>query len=288
MLVFSQFVIDAEAHPRRRSTEDRDPPTSTSTARTNDRAERVERFQTDPTVPVFLISLKAGGTGLNLTAADTVIHFDPWWNPAVEDQATDRAHRIGQKKVVTVYRLVAAGTIEEKILQLKDKKSELVATVLSEDHGGAKKLTKADIEELFALDAACRPVRRRTPQRRARPVIERPVDPAAPSATAVQPPTASCPRSALPRRYGGGPAASRADDVVIAGPGRRAPRRRDRQPDANRGHRHRRRRRRTRRAGADDVVAALRRAVAAHVVFVNGLATLTATAAMWPPSLPAQ
>ena len=76
---------------------------------TKDRAERVDRFQVDPTVPVFLISLKAGGTGLNLTAADTVIHFDPWWNPAVEQQATDRAHRIGQTKVVTAYRLVAAG-----------------------------------------------------------------------------------------------------------------------------------------------------------------------------------
>ena len=119
---------------------------------TKDRFERVERFQTDPSCPVFLISLKAGGTGLNLTAADTVIHFDPWWNPAVEQQATDRAHRIGQTKVVTAYRLVAAGTIEEKIQQLKGKKKELVASVLSEDQGGAKKLTKADIEELFSVD----------------------------------------------------------------------------------------------------------------------------------------
>lgn len=117
---------------------------------TKDRAERVERFQEDPTITVFLISLKAGGTGLNLTAADTVIHFDPWWNPAVEDQATDRAHRIGQSKVVTAYRLIAQGTIEEKILQLKAKKRELVANVLSEDTGGAKKLTKADLEDLFA------------------------------------------------------------------------------------------------------------------------------------------
>lgn len=119
---------------------------------TKDRAERVDRFQADPSVPVFLISLKAGGTGLNLTAADTVVHFDPWWNPAVEQQATDRAHRIGQTKVVTAYRLVAAGTIEEKILQLKAKKRELVAQVLSEDAGGAKKLTKADLEELFAIE----------------------------------------------------------------------------------------------------------------------------------------
>jgi len=119
---------------------------------TTDRPDRIDRFQEDPTVPVFLISLKAGGSGLNLTAADTVIHFDPWWNPAVEDQATDRAHRIGQKKVVSVYRLVAAGTIEEKILQLKQKKKDLVASVLEEDHGGGKQLTKADLDDLFNLD----------------------------------------------------------------------------------------------------------------------------------------
>jgi len=119
---------------------------------TTDRMERIDRFQNDPTIPVFLISLKAGGSGLNLTAADTVIHFDPWWNPAVEDQASDRAHRIGQKKVVTVYRLVAAGTIEEKILELKEKKKELVSAVLTEDSGGAKKLSRADLDELFKVD----------------------------------------------------------------------------------------------------------------------------------------
>ncbi|HWA71207.1 MAG TPA: SNF2-related protein [Polyangiaceae bacterium] len=119
---------------------------------TTDRPERIDRFQTDPTISVFLISLKAGGSGLNLTAADTVIHFDPWWNPAVEDQASDRAHRIGQKKVVTVYRLVAAGTIEEKILQLKQKKKDLVSSVLSEDMGGAKNLSRDDLDDLFKID----------------------------------------------------------------------------------------------------------------------------------------
>ena len=119
---------------------------------TTDRPQRIERFQTDPTLPVFLISLKAGGSGLNLTAADTVIHFDPWWNPAVEDQASDRAHRIGQTRVVTVYRLVAAGTIEEKILQYKERKRNLVAAILTEDSGGAKRLTREDIDELFRLD----------------------------------------------------------------------------------------------------------------------------------------
>jgi superfamily II DNA or RNA helicase len=116
---------------------------------TKDRQARVENFQRDDGPPVFLISLKAGGSGLNLTAADTVIHFDPWWNPAVEDQATDRAHRIGQTRVVNTYRLIAKGTIEEKILELGGKKRELVGAVLSEDMGGAKKLTKTDLESLF-------------------------------------------------------------------------------------------------------------------------------------------
>ena len=152
VLVFSQFVTHADAHPardgrgRRRLRVprrlDEGPP-----------GARRELPATSDGPPVFLISLKAGGTGLNLTAADTVIHFDPWWNPAVEDQATDRAHRIGQTKVVTTYRLIAKGTIEEKILELGGKKRELVGAVLSEDVGGAKKLTKTDLEELFKFDA---------------------------------------------------------------------------------------------------------------------------------------
>jgi SNF2 family DNA or RNA helicase len=150
VLVFSQFVMMLKIIER--AMKEDSVPYEYLDGQTKDRMERVERFQADPTVPVFLISLKAGGTGLNLTAADTVIHFDPWWNPAVEQQATDRAHRIGQTKVVTAYKLVAAGTIEEKILQLKAKKRELVASVLSEDAGGAKKLTKADIEDLFSID----------------------------------------------------------------------------------------------------------------------------------------
>ena len=119
---------------------------------TKDRQSIVDRFQKENGHPVFLISLKAGGSGLNLTGADTVIHFDPWWNPAVEDQATDRAHRIGQSKVVTTYRLIAKGTIEEKILELAAKKRELVGAVLSEDAGGSKKLTRADVEDLFKMD----------------------------------------------------------------------------------------------------------------------------------------
>jgi superfamily II DNA or RNA helicase len=150
VLVFSQFVSMLTII-RRAMTED-GVPYEYLDGSTKDRAERVENFQRDAGPPVFLISLKAGGSGLNLTAADTVIHFDPWWNPAVEDQATDRAHRIGQTKVVTTYRLLAKGTIEEKILELGGKKRELVGAVLSEDAGGAKKLTKGDLEDLFRFE----------------------------------------------------------------------------------------------------------------------------------------
>ncbi|MFC7737758.1 DEAD/DEAH box helicase [Roseomonas sp. GCM10028921] len=121
------------------------------TGDTTDRRTPVRRFQAGQ-VPVFLISLKAGGVGLNLAAADTVIHFDPWWNPAVEDQATDRAHRIGQDKAVFVHRLVTLGTIEEKMEVLKDRKRALVNSVLDAEHGGALKLSEADVKALFAME----------------------------------------------------------------------------------------------------------------------------------------
>lgn len=118
---------------------------------TKDRMERVDRFNGDDSIPVFLISLKAGGAGLNLTGADTVVHVDPWWNPAVEDQATDRAHRIGQTRVVTAYRLIARGTIEEKIMNLSAKKRELVTNVLGAEEASAPKgLTRSDVEMLLA------------------------------------------------------------------------------------------------------------------------------------------
>ena len=102
---------------------------------TANRGEVVEKFQKGA-APVFLISLKAGGVGLNLTAADTVIHFDPWWNPAVEDQATDRAHRIGQSKVVTSYKLITRGTVEEKIRALQHEKAALAQAVVQEESLG--------------------------------------------------------------------------------------------------------------------------------------------------------
>ncbi len=115
---------------------------------TTKRDEVVARFQ-EGTAPLFLISLKAGGAGLNLTAADTVIHCDPWWNPAVEDQATDRAYRIGQDKPVTVVRLVARGTIEEKILSLKAKKRELTRAVIGDDARALEGLTEEDVRTLL-------------------------------------------------------------------------------------------------------------------------------------------
>ncbi len=115
---------------------------------TGNRDEPVQRFQSGQ-VPLFLLSLRAGGVGLNLTAADTVIHYDPWWNPAVEDQATDRAHRIGQDKPVFVYKLIAQGTVEEKIQSLKTRKAELAEALLSEGASGRLELTADDVSELF-------------------------------------------------------------------------------------------------------------------------------------------
>lgn len=118
------------------------------TGQTKDRKTAIETFQ-DGAADVFLISLKAGGVGLNLTAADTVIIFDPWWNPAVEEQAIDRAYRIGQDKAVFVYRLVAAGTIEEKMDELKARKRALADGLFDRDGGIASALTEGDVNALF-------------------------------------------------------------------------------------------------------------------------------------------
>ncbi|MBB62098.1 MAG: helicase [Pseudomonas sp.] len=119
------------------------------TGDSRDRRTPVARFQRGE-APVFLISLKAGGTGLNLTAADTVIHYDPWWNPAVENQATDRAYRIGQDKPVFVYRLITRGTVEEHIQQLQRRKAELATGVLEGAARELPELQPGDIEALFA------------------------------------------------------------------------------------------------------------------------------------------
>src|SRR5439155_26585736 len=110
-----------------------------------DRKQRVERFQRDRDCPVFLISLKAGGLGLNLTAADYVFILDPWWNPAVEAQAVDRAHRIGQTQRVFAYRLIARDTVEEKILQLQRGKKQLAEAIVAEDNSLLSAMSAEDL-----------------------------------------------------------------------------------------------------------------------------------------------
>ncbi len=147
VLVFSQFVKMLDLVRERL--------TANGTAHcylaglTKKRQEEVDRFQQDPAIPVFLISLKAGGVGLNLSAADTVIHFDPWWNAAVEAQATDRAHRIGQTRVVTAYKLIARDTVEEKILNLQKRKRELASAMLENEEPLMTGLTTEDLAELL-------------------------------------------------------------------------------------------------------------------------------------------
>ena len=116
---------------------------------TTNRGAVVEKFQGNAKIPVFLISLKAGGVGLTLTGADTVVHFDPWWNPAVEDQATDRAHRIGQTRVVTSYKLITRSTVEEKILALQEKKRAIIKATLGGEETLADNLTWEEIQGLF-------------------------------------------------------------------------------------------------------------------------------------------
>jgi SNF2 family DNA or RNA helicase len=115
------------------------------------RLELVEEFNTKGNYKIFLISLKAGGTGLNLTSADVIIHFDPWWNPAVQDQATDRAHRIGQKNVVQVIKLISEGTIEERIINLQENKKKLISDVLDSDYKSENMLSALSKEELMDL-----------------------------------------------------------------------------------------------------------------------------------------
>ncbi|MBL0198521.1 MAG: SWIM zinc finger family protein [Myxococcales bacterium] len=147
VLVFSQFVtmlerIEAELGAAKI-------PYTMLTGQTENRRSVVAEFATGE-VPVFLLSLKAGGTGLNLTAADVVIHYDPWWNPAAENQATDRAHRIGQTQPVFVYKLIGKETIEEKILALQERKQALFASILDDGSEVAKRLTEDDVRFLFS------------------------------------------------------------------------------------------------------------------------------------------
>jgi SNF2 family DNA or RNA helicase len=147
ILLFSQFttmlsLIEAELKKR-------DIPWVKLTGQSQKRDELITRF-TSGEVPLFLISLKAGGTGLNLPQADTVIHFDPWWNPAVETQATDRAHRIGQTQSVWVVKLVAQSTIEERILALQNRKAALAESMYSGSVGRKQPLfSESDLTELL-------------------------------------------------------------------------------------------------------------------------------------------
>ena len=148
ILLFSQFTSMIEILTARLQEESISCFVLQGSTKKEQRAQMVEQFNRDDT-SVFCISLKAGGTGLNLTGADIVIHYDPWWNVAVENQATDRAHRIGQKNVVTVYKLIAKGTIEEKIIKLQQMKKELAEEILSGDEIKPASFQREELLELL-------------------------------------------------------------------------------------------------------------------------------------------
>jgi non-specific serine/threonine protein kinase len=147
-LVFSQFV--QMLNLVRREMDTRQIAYNYLDGQTQARQEQVDIFQADPSIPFFLISLKAGGLGLNLTAADYVIHIDPWWNPAIEMQASDRTHRIGQDKPVFIFKLIARDSVEEKILLLQDRKKSLVDQIITTESAFLKTLTLEDINYLFS------------------------------------------------------------------------------------------------------------------------------------------
>jgi SNF2 family DNA or RNA helicase len=149
VLVFSQFVQMLELLEKECRT--RNINTHILTGATKDRQQVVQAFQNDPNAGVFLLSLRAAGTGLNLTSSSYVVLYDPWWNPAVEAQAIDRSHRIGQTATVNAYRLIAPGTVEEKIWELQQSKAKTIADVLGEE-GFARSLSATDLEYLFAED----------------------------------------------------------------------------------------------------------------------------------------
>lgn len=149
VLVFSQFTSMLAI--LRQELERRDLRYCYLDGATKERLKVVHEFNTERAIPLFLISLKAGGTGLNLTGADMVIHYDPWWNPAVEDQATDRAHRIGQKNTVYSVKLITRDTVEEKVLAMQKKKRAVIDATLTQDEQVMQKLTWEDVQELLSL-----------------------------------------------------------------------------------------------------------------------------------------
>jgi non-specific serine/threonine protein kinase len=146
-LIFSQFVQMLRI--LRQPMDENHIPYLYLDGHTRNRMELVDAYQADPAIPFFLISLKAGGQGLNLTAADYVIHIDPWWNPAVEIQASDRTHRIGQEKPVFIYKLITRDSVEEKILQLQERKRLLVDQLITTEVSFFKSLTPEDVKLLF-------------------------------------------------------------------------------------------------------------------------------------------
>ena len=150
MLVFSQFVSLLSLV--RQELEQSEIPYAYLDGQTRDRQSEVDRFNDDPQIPVFLISLRAGGTGLNLTGADTVVHYDPWWNPAVEAQATDRAHRIGQTRVVTSYRLIATNTVEERVIELQAAKRKMLEQVFDASDAASANLSLDDLKSILTPD----------------------------------------------------------------------------------------------------------------------------------------
>ena len=150
MLVFSTFVSALQLI--KQALEARGIPYCYLDGSTKDRQAVCDKFNSTPSIPVMLMSLKAGGTGLNLTGADTVVHYDPWWNPAAEAQATDRAHRIGQTRTVTSIKLIAAGTIEERVMELQKSKSEMLRKLLSESDSASSGISLEDIKALLLQD----------------------------------------------------------------------------------------------------------------------------------------
>lgn len=147
ILVFSQFVSLLSI--LKDELESQEIPFCYIDGSTRNRMAEVDRFNDSDDIPVFLISLKAGGTGLNLTAADTVVHFDPWWNPAAEAQATDRAHRIGQTRVVTSYKLIVSNSVEEKVLTLQNQKRKLLQDVFEASEAANANITLQDLKDLI-------------------------------------------------------------------------------------------------------------------------------------------
>jgi SNF2 family DNA or RNA helicase len=148
ILLFSQFVSALTII--REEFEGKGVPYAYLDGKTQDRSGVCDHFNSEPSIPVFLISLKAGGTGLNLTGADTVVHFDPWWNPAVEAQATDRAHRIGQTRIVTSIKLIVADSVEEKVLAMQRRKADILRDLLDESAVATAKVSLEDIKDLLS------------------------------------------------------------------------------------------------------------------------------------------